>query len=175
MFKFEDYPEIKKMHEINEKFDDRTTHLQLKLEKSGENEKLDKMFDDEMKKWDDFESNEYAKLVFITFHKKIPYLINTKTNKKEKWSNVIGDDFNKLPQNIKTRLVSTVEERALYRLPPEFYNNIDRDEMFCLEASKLDAKDHGYKNPTKEQIVQAYRDWYQREPKDIDLYFPYIP
>jgi len=175
MFKFEDYPEIKKMHELDAKLERRSTHLQFKLERSGDNEKLDKMFDEEMKKWDNFENNEYAKVIFDTFYKKIPYLINKKTNKKEKWSDVIGNDFDKIPFNERGELVTIVEGYSLYLFPPEYYNTIDDNEILRLDSVKRDVKHQGYKNPTKEQISQLYRKYYQRDPFDIDLYFPYIP
>jgi len=171
MFKFEDYPEIKEMHEKYEKLSLKSTSISIRIEDNGECEKLDRLFNEAINISENFSKNIYAKVIFDAFYKKIPYLINKKTKKKEKWEDVIGNDFDKIPENQRTRLVSLVEDISLYRFPPEYYNDIDRFEMARIEASMLDLKKEGIKHPTKEQVVQAYRKVYDSDPQEV----PFLP
>ena len=171
MFKFEDYPEILEMHEKDEKLNNKATRISIKIENNGEDEKLKNLFDNSNKECEYFEKNIYAKLIFDTFYKKIPYLINKKTKKKEKWNDVIGNDFDKIPVNRKAELVTIVEGYSLYLFPPEYYNDIDRSEMFRIKATLRDLKKEGIKNPTWEQIRVAYRKDYDRDPQKV----PFLP
>ena len=121
MFKFEKYPEIKKVHQVYNKLSNATYKAEFRYEKSGnqkDNEAWGKSIESARPNYE-----VYSQTVFDAFSGVKPKLFNIRTEKYEKWDEVItSSDFSKLSENEKKTLFGIVERQFLYRLPPEYYD-----------------------------------------------------
>lgn len=129
MFKFEDFPILKKHHLEYEK-----------LYKWSSGASYSDEYEKRAKKFDDFIYNVYAKAIFDIFSKIKPnlYRLDVIYN----WSDVFSSSFEcvsnrTMEENIGDRsvLVGLVEQESSYRLPSEFYENINKDNI--LRAKSL--------------------------------------
>lgn len=124
MFKFEEYPEIKKAHELYNKFSKKMYKEEIKtLTKNG---------DEHYKDWDkaitnalEFKTFVYSKIVFVAFSKLKPMLVCDKSGEKVSWDVVFGQNFDILIDGQKKQIAMLVENEFPYRLPDEYYNNLD--------------------------------------------------
>lgn len=57
----------------------------------------------------DFEDNIYARKIFDFYSKKKPILIEKSSGRKVKWEDVFGNEFEKIPRNLKGSLTGLVE------------------------------------------------------------------
>lgn len=127
MFKFEEYPEIKKAHELSRKWDKKAYQAEFECERSGGS--IDKS-----KKWQGvidngmaFDDNVYPSVVFKTFNNIKPSLTKVKTGEIFTWDEIFeGKSFEELDNKLRKTLYMLVEYERPYRLPAEYYDNRDR-------------------------------------------------
>lgn len=124
MFKFEEFPEINKVHEMNEKM--------LKKMYSAEMKHLQNVGDDNLNHWQksideglNFKTHVYSKVVFDIFSKLRPKLTLVRSGEKMDWNSVFGQDYDVLTNSQKKHLAMMIEDEMPYRLPDEYYNNKD--------------------------------------------------
>ena len=112
MFKFDEYPEIKKAHKTSEKFDALTYKKEFVYEKSDKNE--------DRKKWAESIRDE------ASFNEQIkPVLTVVKTGEKVAWNKCYAETFEKLDKNQRKTLFMLIEDEYPYRLPDEYYDEKD--------------------------------------------------
>ncbi len=124
MFKFDEYPEIKKAHKMSEDFNMRTYKKEFAYERtnnSGAKTKWAESIRDEAS----FNEQIYANIVFETFSKIKPVLTVVKTGEKVAWNKCYAEAFEKLDKNQRKTLFMLIEDEYPYRLPDEYYDERD--------------------------------------------------
>ena len=129
MFKFDDYPEIKKAHEINENFSMKMYAAEIKSYKKADASD-DENWGKSIKNGLEFKTFVYSKIVFDVFAPLRPQLTMVHEGKKYEWDSVFGQDYNALSDAQKKYLSMMVENERPYRLPDEYYDERDKYEEF---------------------------------------------
>lgn len=118
MFKFDNYPNIKKLHKTWEKLYNKSTHELVRIvdkKAFGAEARFNRL----QKKTDDFELL-YEKVIYEELVKEKPDIFNRRTEEFESWESLIGDDYDKIPS--KKILILLVEQHGgIYRLPDNYY------------------------------------------------------
>ncbi len=121
MFKFDEYPEIKKAHEEYQDLMGRWYELEVE-EDSYSKVEYSKMYSDYDRKIENLMYNIYAKAVFDAFSPIKPTLRAVwKKNKPLKWEKEISDTFDDCDEDQRRVLFGMVEEEDPYILPAEYY------------------------------------------------------
>ena len=119
MFKFNDYPTIKKMHKTWAKLDKRSTRQLIRVvdkKALGAESRFSRL----QKEIDAFELL-YAKVIFDELVKEKPDIFNRRTEEYEPWDSLIGDDYDKIPSK-KILLLLVEQHGGIYRLPEKYYS-----------------------------------------------------
>lgn len=126
MFKFDEYPEIKKVHNEYSKLNKRSYKLDSAYHRSfSENDR--KMWRDSINDCLTY-YEVYAKPVYKLFSMLKPKLLNIRTKKYEKWDRIfVESSFEKFTTTEFRILFGLIERQGLYRLPPEYYENGDQN------------------------------------------------
>ncbi len=124
MFKFDEYPEIKKAHKTSEKFDALTYKKEFAYEKSDKNEDR-KKWATSIKNEKDFNKKVYASVIFDVFSKIKPVLKIVRTGEMVGWDSCYGETFEELDERQRKTLYMMVELERPYRLPDEYYDERD--------------------------------------------------
>ncbi len=126
MFKFNDYPEIKKAHEMSEKLSMKSYAEEFKGERKGILGSKNDSWGKAIKNCQDFDENVYPKVVFDTFCEIKPTLTYKKTGESFNWDSVFENKpFDKLDLKQRKTLYMMVEYERPYRLPDEYYDERD--------------------------------------------------
>ena len=143
MFKFEEYPEIEKAHKIFKRLDSASYAADVKHENTNL-EKHYAQWSQSFEKKISYKRNEYAKIVFDTFVHIKPKLYNILTKKYEKWNTIFGknytfvenrqDDIMSFLNDKEIIFVNIIEEEGRYRLPPEYYNEVDEFRLIAEQS-----------------------------------------
>lgn len=144
MFKYNDYPEIKKAHKICENFSKKMYAAEFKAEAKG-TAKANEKWGQSIKNGLEFKTYVYSKIVFNIFAPLRPELTMVKDGKKYAWDSVFGQDFDALDPTHKKVVAMLVEDEFPYRLPDEYYDDKDWFE----EQKKKDEKSFFKKIRTK--------------------------
>jgi len=124
MFKFEEFPEIKKAHEISENFDMKTYKKEFAYEKSAKNKDREK-WATSIKNENDFNVQVYANVIYDVFSKIKPVLKIVKTGEIVNWNDCFGETFEALDEKQRKKLYMMIELERPYRLPDEYYDERD--------------------------------------------------
>ncbi len=117
MFKFNDYPNLKKCHTQYEKYSRRMYQYDCPTDPKKELKVLESINDVR-----NYARTVYSKEIFDIFSKIKPTLMDRRIKRLIDWSCVFNDDFNKYSNDDKEKLVLLVEEYgSIYRLPKDFY------------------------------------------------------
>ena len=120
MFNFNKYPSLVKFHKKYDKYRMRSTRKLIAVvdyNKRG----ASKRFNKAMAKEEEFDAL-YCKAIFDLLILEKPDLLNRRTNEYETWNDVIGNDYENIPDNMWKIFTCLVEEDGgIYRLPPEYY------------------------------------------------------
>ncbi len=144
MFKYDDYPEIKKAHKICENFSKKMYAAEFKAEAKG-TAKANEEWGQSIKNGLEFKTYVYSKIVFNIFAPIRPELTMVTDGKKYAWDSVFGQSFSLLNDSQKKRVAMMVEEERPYRLPDEYYDDKDWFE----EQKKKDEESFLKKNKNK--------------------------
>ena len=126
MFKFDEYPEIKKAHEMSEKLSMKSYAEEFKGEIKGILGSKNDSWGKAIKNCQDFDENVYPKVVFDTFCEIKPTLTYKKTGESFNWDSVFENKpFDKLDLKQRKTLYMMVEYERPYRLPDEYYDERD--------------------------------------------------
>ena len=125
MFKYDDYPEIKKAHKMCVKFNKKMYNAEFRAEKKGTT-KASEEWDQSINNALEFKTFIYSKVVFEEFAPICPELTMVKDGKKYAWNSVFGQDFDALDPTHKKVVAMLVEDEFPYRLPDEYYDDRDR-------------------------------------------------
>lgn len=144
MFKYDEYPEIKKAHQLCVKFSKKMYNAEFKAEAKG-TAKANEDWGQSINNALEFKTYVYSKVVFRAFAPLRPELTMVNDGKKYAWDSVFGQAFNALDPTYKKLVAMLVEDEFPYRLPDKFYN--DRD--WFEEQKKKDEKSFLKKIRTK--------------------------
>ena len=137
MFKYDEFPKIKAMHEKSRKKSADTYSAEFKLERSGGNSKFQRELEESADRAKNFDLTTYSQVIYEEVSPLKPVLTKTKTGEKVSWEEYFGskvfDDLNEIQRKT---LFMLVEYERPYRLPDKFYN--DRD--WFEEQKKKDEK-----------------------------------
>lgn len=126
MFKFDEFPKIKAMHEKSRKKTADTYSAEFKLERSGGNPKFQRELEESADRAKSFDLTTYSQVIYEEVSPLKPVLTKIKTGEKVSWEEYFGskvfDDLNEIQRKT---LFMLVEYERPYRLPDKFYN--DRD------------------------------------------------
>ncbi len=123
MFKFNEYPEIKKAHEVSVKLDKKFYRKEFELEKVGESEEIKSEMYKIIEETRNYTENEYAKIIFDQFDPIKPVLKVKKTGEKIDWDAIFENKkFEELSPRQRKTLYLLVEGGYPYLLPSEYYN-----------------------------------------------------
>ena len=121
MFKFDEYPEIKKAHEEYQKLFNRMYEIEAEDYKYSE-EEFYRLAKEANKKVEAFMLSTYAKAVFDAFSPIKPTLRAVwKKFEPVTWDSIIAKTFEECNESQRTRLFGMVEEEDPYILPAEYY------------------------------------------------------
>ena len=126
MFKFDEYPEIKKAHEMSDKLDKMFYRKERECMKKGvdisSNTELGELIADSR----NYKENEYARLVYETFKGLGLTLTQVRTGEKLKWDALFEKmNFEDIDSKHRKYLYMMIEEERPYRLPDEYYDEKD--------------------------------------------------
>lgn len=128
MFKYDEFPEIKKMHEISVKKNDLTYKKEFKFYKFNtkkSREEWKKSIEDE----GDFDESIYAETIYNFFKEIKPQLTYLKTGEKFEWDKIFEQKkFEELDSKQRKIAFMMVEYERPYILPAEYYDERDRME-----------------------------------------------
>lgn len=120
MFDFNKYPTLIKFHKKYDKYSSRSTKRLIAVvdyNKRGAKKRFDKV----IAKEEAFDAS-YCKAIFDILILEKPDLLNRRTNEYETWADVIGNDYESIPDNMRKIFTCLVEEDGgIYRLPSEYY------------------------------------------------------
>ena len=125
MFKYDKYPEIKKAHQMYEKFSKKMYAAEFKAEKKG-TAKANDEWGQSINNALEYKTFVYSKIVFDIFAPLRPKLTMVRDGKKYPWNSVFGQDFDALDSTQKKLVAMMVEDEFPYRLPKKFYDKRDR-------------------------------------------------
>ena len=147
MFKYNDYPEIKKAYKKLNSLRNAMYKAEFACEKSGgANKSKEENWQKAYDAFVDFKLNVYAKLIYDFFTPIQPILIDKSTGEQKKWADIFSqNDFSELDTDRKKMLVLIVDDERPYRLPDEYYDDKDWFE----EQKKKDEKSFLKKIRTK--------------------------
>ena len=146
MFKYDEYPEIKKAHSQLKKLRNAMYKAEFASEKSGGAKSKEDEWQKAHDSCVDFKLNVYARVIYNFFTPMQPMLTEKSSGKIAKWSDVFHQgDFSKLDNDQKKMLVLIVDDERPYRLPDKYYNDKDWFE----EQKKKDEKSFLKKIRTK--------------------------
>ena len=122
MFKYDSYPELKRLHKQYKKLVDKIYKAELKLEKKPNNTLLHQQYEQAYARCKQFES-AYEQAIFEIFVKVCPQMYNRRTNSFETWEDSFSMNYDTVPEANKGCLICAVEEEGgVYRFPQEYYN-----------------------------------------------------
>lgn len=127
MFKFDEFPEIKKAHEINEQKNDLTYKKEFKFYKFN-TKRSEKKWEESINDALYYKTHIYSKIVFDIFSKIRPQLTFFQDEEVHEWDDVFGQNFDALSDMEKRGIAMMIEEEEPYRLPAEYYDERDRME-----------------------------------------------
>lgn len=126
MFKYDQFPKIKAMHEKSRKKSADTYSAEFKLERSGGNSKFQRELEESADRAKNFDLTTYSQVIYEEVSPLKPVLTKTKTGEKVSWEEYFGskvfDDLNEIQRKT---LFMLVEYERPYRLPDKFYNGRD--------------------------------------------------
>lgn len=126
MFKYDEYPEIKKAHTQLKRLRNAVYKAEFACEKSGGAKSKEDEWQKAHNLCVDFKLNVYAQVIYNTFTPIQPILTEENTGKETKWTDVFyQNDFSELDVNQRKMLVLIVDDEHPYRLPDKYYD--DRD------------------------------------------------
>ncbi len=126
MFKFDEYPELKKAHEEYARRRDEIYKID-----DASDDPDDPQYWNLRKIQDNFKFNIYAKAVFDAFNPIKPVLRDVwEKNKPCTWEEIIGDNFDECDEDKRGLLFGMVEEEDPYILPAEYYTGKTEIELY---------------------------------------------
>lgn len=121
MFKFDEYPQLKEIHEKYARLMQDWYQLEVDEYKYSK-EEYNKLFYSADREIEDLMFNDYAKHVFDAFNPIKPTLRAVwEQNKSCSWEEIIADDFDECDEDKRRVLFGMVEEEDPYILPAEYY------------------------------------------------------
>lgn len=124
MFKFDDYPEIKKAYKEYSRLTRISNTLIDKIQPDGKWRKESDEAFEELRKYED---NVFPLKVFEAFKDIKPMLYHQFKNRFEKWEKVFPDNWGECDDDHKANLMGLVLELSgYYWLPEEYYNKEPR-------------------------------------------------
>lgn len=128
MFKYDDYPEIKKAHRVSCNWNKKLYDAEFAHERRG--------VETRTKKWQtlidsgkSFDENVYSQVVFNVFNPIKPILTKVKTGENIAWDEIFEQkEFEELDSTQRQILFMLVEYERPYRLPEKYYDKRDRIE-----------------------------------------------
>ncbi len=127
MFKYDEFPKIKAMHEKSNKKRMDTYSAEFKWERSGGNTKFQRKLEESMNKSDNFDLVTYSQVIYEELSPLKPILTKIKTGEKVSWEEYFESKvFDELNEIQRKTLFMLVEYERPYRLPEEFYDKRDR-------------------------------------------------
>ena len=123
MFKFDEYPEIKKAYREHTRLSRISDKLERKILPDDEASK--KLADEAIKKWSAFNQNEFALIIFKTFKDIKPKLYHRFDDCFVKWEEVFSDKWEELDEDQRIDLLGLVLELGYgdYWLPDKYYDD----------------------------------------------------
>ena len=138
MFKFDEYPEIKKAYREHNRLKRIVYSLEKKIR--PDDKASEKLYDESFKKWDEFDRNEFALIIFKTFKDIKPKLYHRFDDCFVKWEEVFSDKWEELDEYKRNDLLGLVLELGYgrYWLPDKYYD--DKPILGCLPAPRTHKK-----------------------------------
>ena len=123
MFKFDEYPEIKKAYREHNRLKRIVYSLEKKIR--PDDKASEKLYDESFKKWDEFDRNEFALIIFKTFKDIKPKLYHRFDDCFVKWEEVFSDKWEELDEYKRNDLLGLVLEIGYgrYWLPDKYYDD----------------------------------------------------
>ncbi|MDR2201346.1 MAG: hypothetical protein LBP26_01060 [Clostridiales bacterium] len=123
MFKFDEYPGIKKAYREHKRLVNTAYKLESKIR--ADDEKSEEPVEAAIVASEKFDYEVFAPVIFSVFKDIKPKLYNGLTNKFEKWDKVFPDEWEKFTRNEKSHLLGLVLEIGCggYWLPNEYYDD----------------------------------------------------
>ena len=123
MFKFDEYPEIKKAYREHNRLKRIVYSLEKKIR--PDDKASEKLYDESFKKWDEFDRNEFALIIFKTFKDIKPKLYHHYDDYFAKWKEVFPDKWEELDEYKRNDLLGLVLELGYgrYWLPDKYYDD----------------------------------------------------
>ncbi len=142
MFKIDEYPEIKKAYREHNRLKRIVYSLEKKIR--PDDKASEKLYDESFKKWDEFDRNEFALIIFKTFKDIKPKLYHHYDDYFAKWKEVFPDKWEELDEYKRNDLLGLVLELGYgrYWLPDKYYD--DKPILGCLPAPPTHKKDWGF-------------------------------
>ena len=142
MFKIDEYPEIKKAYREHNRLKRIVYSLEKKIR--PDDKASEKLYDESFKKWDEFDRNEFALIIFKTFKDIKPKLYHRFDDCFVKWEEVFSDKWEELDEYKRNDLLGLVLELGYgrYWLPDKYYD--DKPILGCLPAPPTHTKDWGF-------------------------------
>ena len=138
MFKIDEYPEIKKAYREHNRLKRIVYSLEKKIR--PDDKASEKLYDESFKKWDEFDRNEFALIIFKTFKDIKPKLYHRFDDCFVKWEEVFSDKWEELDEYKRNDLLGLVLELGYgrYWLPDKYYD--DKPILGCLPAPRTHKK-----------------------------------
>ena len=122
MFKYDEFPEIKKAHKQYNRLVNRYLSMGIKYQRT-EDENLYNEWGVAIQDALKYRNEGYGKIVFDVFKKIKPDINDSIEGKIRTWDELYGQDFDKLSDTLKKSLSMLIEEERPYRLPDEYYDD----------------------------------------------------
>ncbi len=142
MFKYDEYTEIKKAYREHNRLKKIVYSLEKKIRPDNEDSRI--LADEAFKKWDEFDQNQFALIIFKTFKDIKPKLYHHYEDYFVKWEEVFSDEWEELDEYKINDLLGLVLEIGYgrYWLPDKYYD--DKPILGCLPAPPTHTKDWGF-------------------------------
>ena len=142
MFKIDEYPEIKKAFREHTRLEKIVYNLEKKIR--PDDKASEKPYDEAFKKWDEFDRNEFALIIFKTFKDIKPKLYNNIKDYFVKWKEAFPEKWEECGEDQRNALLGLVLELGYgeYWLPDKYYD--DKPILGCLPAPPTHKKDWGF-------------------------------
>lgn len=142
MFKIDEYPEIKKAYREHNRLKRIVYSLEKKIR--PDDKASEKLYDESFKKWDEFDRNEFALIIFKTFKDIEPKLYHRFDDCFAKWEEVFPETWEECGEDQRIDLLGLVLELGYgdYWLPDKYYD--DKPILGCLPAPPTHKKDWGF-------------------------------
>ena len=123
MFKYDDYPELKKAFSEFTRLKNKCYALEKKIRPNDEASKIP--CTEAGEKWHEFSQNNFALLIYNTFKDTKPKLYNHVKNRFSKWNKVFPKEWEQCDEGLRNDLLGLVLELGYgrYWLPDEYYDD----------------------------------------------------